>query len=230
MISNACRRTRHRASLGRHVQTISCYGTPSFLAPVSIAWFTRDVSSSRALRQPCFLPMVLTLFYPIFLPVDATPSPATIPPFTPRQRNLYCCCFPRNSNVADTPFEDGTFKLCLTFDETYPNKPPTVKFISKMFHPNVYANGELCLDILQNRWSPTYDVAAILTSIQSLLHDPNPNRCVPPRATRLLLTEFDIRCPLSWGTSPSTQPGQRRSCSTLSREHEGIHPPGQGNR
>ncbi|OMJ07942.1 Ubiquitin-conjugating enzyme E2 2 [Smittium culicis] len=44
-----------------------------------------------------------------------------------------------------------------------------------MFHPNVYANGELCLDILQNRWSPTYDVAAILTSIQSLLHDPNPN-------------------------------------------------------
>lgn len=44
-----------------------------------------------------------------------------------------------------------------------------------MFHPNVYANGELCLDILQNRWSPTYDVAAILTSVQSLLHDPNPN-------------------------------------------------------
>ena len=76
---------------------------------------------------------------------------------------------------ADTPFEDGTFKLVLTFDESYPNKPPTVKFLSKMFHPNVYANGELCLDILQNRWSPTYDVAAILTSIQSLLHDPNPN-------------------------------------------------------
>jgi hypothetical protein len=52
------------------------------------------------------------------------------------------------------------------FEEQYPNKPPGVKFISKMFHPNVYATGELCLDILQNRWSPTYDVAAILTSIQ----------------------------------------------------------------
>ena len=80
--------------------------------------------------------------------------------------------------LADTPFEDGTFKLVLSFDESYPNKPPTVKFLSHMFHPNVYANGELCLDILQNRWSPTYDVAAILTSIQSLLHDPNPNRSV----------------------------------------------------
>ncbi|PWN19361.1 ubiquitin-conjugating enzyme E2 2 [Microstroma glucosiphilum] len=74
---------------------------------------------------------------------------------------------------ADTPFEDGTFKLLMTFDESYPNKPPTVKFLSRMFHPNVYASGELCLDILQNRWSPTYDVSAILTSVQSLLNDPN---------------------------------------------------------
>ena len=92
---------------------------------------------------------------------------------------------------ADTPFEDGTFRLVMHFEEQYPNKPPAVKFISQMFHPNVYATGELCLDILQNRWSPTYDVAAVLTSIQryatcpsmsktrltwmshSLLNDPN---------------------------------------------------------
>lgn len=67
---------------------------------------------------------------------------------------------------ADTPFEDGTFRLVMQFEEQYPNKPPLVKFISQMFHPNVYATGELCLDILQNRWSPTYDVAAVLTSIQ----------------------------------------------------------------
>ena len=74
---------------------------------------------------------------------------------------------------ADTPFEDGTFRLVMQFEEAYPNKPPGVKFVSQMFHPNVYGTGELCLDILQNRWSPTYDVAAILTSIQSLLNDPN---------------------------------------------------------
>jgi len=30
----------------------------------------------------------------------------------------------------------------------------------------VYTDGSICLDILQNRWSPTYDVSAILTSIQ----------------------------------------------------------------
>jgi ubiquitin-conjugating enzyme E2 A len=84
---------------------------------------------------------------------------ALVPNFSP----------PRNAVIigpADTPFEDGTFRLVMHFEEQYPNKPPSVKFISQMFHPNVYATGELCLDILQNRWSPTYDVAAVLTSIQ----------------------------------------------------------------
>jgi ubiquitin-conjugating enzyme E2 A len=36
----------------------------------------------------------------------------------------------------DTPWEGGTFKLTLTFTEEYPNRPPKVKFITKMFHPN----------------------------------------------------------------------------------------------
>ena len=76
---------------------------------------------------------------------------------------------------ADTPFEEGTFKLSLEFTEEYPNRSPSVKFETRMFHPNVYSDGAICLDILQSRWSPTYDVSAILTSIQSLLSDPNPN-------------------------------------------------------
>eukprot|EP00026_Physarum_polycephalum_P016003 Phypoly_transcript_16823.p1 GENE.Phypoly_transcript_16823~~Phypoly_transcript_16823.p1 ORF type:complete len:157 (-),score=15.53 Phypoly_transcript_16823:374-802(-) len=85
----------------------------------------------------------------------------------------------------DTPWEGGTFKLLLTFSEDYPNKAPTVKFLSKMFHPNVYADGAICLDILQNNWSPIYDIAAILTSIQSLLCDPNPNSPANSEAARL---------------------------------------------
>ena len=51
----------------------------------------------------------------------------------------------------DTPFEDGTFKLTMEFSEEYPNKPPVVRFLSKMFHPNIYADGGICLDILQTR-------------------------------------------------------------------------------
>ncbi|KAL8528311.1 hypothetical protein ACS0TY_005934 [Phlomoides rotata] len=85
----------------------------------------------------------------------------------------------------DTPWDGGTFKLTLQFSEDYPNKAPVVRFISRMFHPNIYADGSICLDILQNQWSPIYDVAAILTSIQSLLYDPNPNSPANSEAARL---------------------------------------------
>lgn len=85
----------------------------------------------------------------------------------------------------ETPWEGGTFKLVLDFSEDYPNKPPLVKFVSKLFHPNVYNDGGICLDILQSNWSPIYDISAVLTSIQSLLCDPNPNSPANSEAARL---------------------------------------------
>lgn len=85
----------------------------------------------------------------------------------------------------DTPWEDGVFKLTLEFSEEYPHKPPEVRFTTNMFHPNVYRNGNICLDILQHNWSPAYDISAILTSIQSLLTDPNPASPANAEAARL---------------------------------------------
>lgn len=86
---------------------------------------------------------------------------------------------------SDTPFADGTFLLSIHFDESFPTRPPVVKFISELFHPNVYTDGNICLDILQNRWSPTYDVAAILQSIRSMLNDPNTASPANPHAAQL---------------------------------------------
>ena len=51
--------------------------------------------------------------------------------------------------------------------------------------PSVYTDGAICLDILANQWSPIYDVAAILASIQSLLTDPNPNSPANVEAAKL---------------------------------------------
>ncbi|KAK2194325.1 bifunctional CS domain/Ubiquitin-conjugating enzyme-RWD-like/Ubiquitin-conjugating enzyme E2/HSP20-like chaperone/NudC N-terminal domain/Ubiquitin-conjugating enzyme [Babesia duncani] len=69
---------------------------------------------------------------------------------------------------ADTEWE-GIFTLTLEFPNNYPTRPPLVKFKSRVFHPNVFTDGSICLDILQNEWSPVYDVCAILTSIQEVL-------------------------------------------------------------
>lgn len=88
----------------------------------------------------------------------------------------------------DTPWEGGTFNLTLSFTDEYPNKPPKVKFTTKMFHPNIYNDGQICLDILQNQWSPIYDISAVLTSIQSLLCDPNPLSPANSEAAQLFVS------------------------------------------
>ncbi|KAH0789755.1 ubiquitin-conjugating enzyme E2 2 [Histomonas meleagridis] len=82
-------------------------------------------------------------------------------------------------------WEDGIFKLTMTFSEEYPHKAPEVKFTTPVFHPNVYRSGAICLDILQHNWSPAYDISSILTSIQSLLTDPNPASPANAEAARL---------------------------------------------
>jgi len=71
-----------------------------------------------------------------------------------------------------------------------------ILFFLGLFYFLVYADGQICLDILQNQWSPIYDVAAVLTSIQSLLCDPNPSSPANSEAARLFSenrAEYDKR-------------------------------------
>ncbi|KAK6933333.1 Ubiquitin-conjugating enzyme E2 [Dillenia turbinata] len=72
-----------------------------------------------------------------------------------------------------TMYEGLSYKLLLRFPLDYPFKPPQVKFETMCFHPNVDQFGNICLDILQDKWSSAYDCRTILLSIQSLLGEPN---------------------------------------------------------
>ena len=85
------------------------------------------------------------------------------------------------------PWQDGVYELEMNFTDDYPDYPPKVRFITQMFHPNVYANGDICLDILQKQWTPSYDVKSILFSIQCLLNDPNPKSPANPNASELYM-------------------------------------------
>ncbi|XP_043844661.1 ubiquitin-conjugating enzyme E2 C-like isoform X3 [Dromiciops gliroides] len=70
-------------------------------------------------------------------------------------------------------YEDLRYKLSLEFPSGYPYNAPTVKFVTHCYHPNVDTQGNICLDILKDKWSALYDVRTILLSIQSLLGEPN---------------------------------------------------------
>lgn len=53
--------------------------------------------------------------------------------------------------------------------------PPKVRFLTKIYHPNIDKLGRICLDILKDKWSPALQIRTVLLSIQALLSAPNPD-------------------------------------------------------
>ena len=76
----------------------------------------------------------------------------------------------------DTPYEGGHFEVDIVIPDSYPFQPVKMKFITKVYHPNVSsASGAICLDILKDAWSPVLTLKSTLISLQSLLCSPEPN-------------------------------------------------------
>jgi len=80
----------------------------------------------------------------------------------------------------------GCFRARMSFPPTYPHAPPSLKFTTPLFHPNVYPSGEVCISILHppeddkygyesasERWSPVQTPETILLSVISMLESPN---------------------------------------------------------
>lgn len=73
----------------------------------------------------------------------------------------------------DTPYENGNFKLEIFLKKEYPLEPPMIRFITKIYHPNIDGLGRICLDILKDKWSPAIQIRTLLISIRALLSSPN---------------------------------------------------------
>ena len=59
-------------------------------------------------------------------------------------------------------------------------RPPVVRFITKIFHPNVSRHGDIGLDSIHHNWSLALTISKVLISIQSLLTDPFSYVCMEP--------------------------------------------------
>ncbi|KAK9900589.1 putative UBC1-E2 ubiquitin-conjugating enzyme [Cystobasidium minutum MCA 4210] len=74
-----------------------------------------------------------------------------------------------------TPYEGGLFEVDIQVPERYPFSPLKMKFLTKVYHPNVSsASGAICLDILKDAWTPVLTLRSTLVSLQSLLCSPEP--------------------------------------------------------
>lgn len=89
----------------------------------------------------------------------------------------------------DSPYQGGIFSLDISFPVDYPFKPPKLQFTTKVYHPNINANGYICLDILKDQWTPALSIAKVLLSVSSLLTDANPKDPLSPEIAQQFIND-----------------------------------------
>ncbi|KAL1528298.1 hypothetical protein AB1Y20_009654 [Prymnesium parvum] len=89
---------------------------------------------------------------------------------------------------------DGAFvPMTMSFTDDYPSRAPKCVFKmvptasghEPLFHPNVYATGQICLDLLNGNWRPSLTIKQLLLAIQLLLEEPNNNDPAQAEPSRL---------------------------------------------
>mmetsp|Transcript_38561 Transcript_38561/g.109044 ORF Transcript_38561/g.109044 Transcript_38561/m.109044 type:complete len:209 (-) Transcript_38561:275-901(-) len=92
---------------------------------------------------------------------------------------------------ASTPYEGGLFRMKLVLDADFPNAPPKGYFLTKIFHPNVAKEGDICVSVLKKDWKPDVGIRHVLLVIRCLLIEPFPESALNEEAGRLLLEDYD---------------------------------------
>lgn len=92
---------------------------------------------------------------------------------------------------AGTPYMGGIFKVKLALGKDFPQIPPKAFFLTKIFHPNVASNGEICVNTLKKDWKPDLGIKHILLTIKCLLIVPNAESALNEEAGKLLLEHYD---------------------------------------
>lgn len=83
------------------------------------------------------------------------------------------------------------YKIRLEFPHDYPLLPPRCVFEKKLFHPNIYPSGAVCLSIINDEedWRVALKVKDILLGIQELLKNPNPSSPAQKEAYRVYIRD-----------------------------------------
>lgn len=91
---------------------------------------------------------------------------------------------------AGTPYEDGLFRLRLSLPPDYPASPPKGRFVTRVFHPNVAKDGDVCVNVLKRDWRPGMGLRHALLAIRCLMIEPFPESALNEDAGKLLLDDY----------------------------------------
>nr|XP_043632371.1 ubiquitin-conjugating enzyme E2 22-like [Erigeron canadensis] len=92
---------------------------------------------------------------------------------------------------AGTPYENGVFRMKLILSRDFPHSPPKGYFLTKIFHPNIASNGEICVNTLKRDWNPSLGLRHVLVVVRCLLIEPFPESALNEQAGKMLLENYE---------------------------------------
>ncbi|OQS06918.1 ubiquitin-conjugating enzyme E2 [Thraustotheca clavata] len=91
----------------------------------------------------------------------------------------------------ETPYVGGFFEVKLVLTDGFPAVPPKGVFLTKIFHPNIASNGEICVNTLKRDWNADLDFSHILQVIRCLLIVPYPESSLNDKAGKLFMECYE---------------------------------------
>jgi len=89
-------------------------------------------------------------------------------------------------------YKGGRFVFSFKVGQNYPHEPPKVKCDTKVYHPNIDIEGNVCLNILREDWKPVLTINSIVYGLQYLFLEPNPEDPLNKEAAEVLQSNKQI--------------------------------------
>ncbi|KAK7359962.1 hypothetical protein VNO77_01931 [Canavalia gladiata] len=70
-------------------------------------------------------------------------------------------------------YTGGTFSFSFQVSPIYPHEAPKVKCKTKVYHPNIDLEGNVCLNILREDWKPVLNINTVIYGLYHLFTEPN---------------------------------------------------------
>ncbi|KAJ1894845.1 hypothetical protein LPJ66_004943 [Kickxella alabastrina] len=100
----------------------------------------------------------------------------------------------RIAGPPETPYEAGQFHIAISLPDNYPIEPPSMKFTTRIYHPNIDDHGNICLDVLKTGkkggWNPAWTLGKVLLSLSALLGSPNPDDPLMPEIAEQMVANY----------------------------------------